>query len=134
MLDKQLIRDHMTKDPISVPCHISVEEANKMMEERKFRHLPVMQGPKLVGILSERDIAIIQAIQTTDPAKITVTEAMTPQPYVCKPDDTLLSVAMDMIDRNIGAAIVQEDGEVVGIYTTVDALRTVVKFVGSRNL
>ena len=127
MLNELKIRKYMTPKPRSVQCHVSIAEAAKIMAANNFRHLPVFQGPRLVGMLSERDIALVEAIQTADPSHITVTEAMTPDPYVCSPDDSLLDVALAMIDRHIGAALVQEKNEVVGIYTTVDALRTVVE-------
>lgn len=122
------IREHMTANPITIACHKSVKEAGEIMKEKRFRHLPVMQGTQLVGILSQRDIAIVEAIQSTDPARITVTEAMTPEPYVCGPDDALVDVAAKMIQGHIGAAIVQDKGEVLGIYTAQDALRSVIEF------
>lgn len=128
MINSIKIRSHMTPNPVTIACHKSVKEAAEIMEQKRFRHLPVLQGNTLVGILSQRDIAIVEAIQSTDPARITVTEAMTPEPFVCGPDDALVEVAARMIQDHIGAVIVQENGEPVGIYTTQDALRSVIEF------
>lgn len=128
MINEIKIISHMTENPVTIACHKSVQEASEIMKTHRFRHLPVLQGNQLVGILSQRDIALIEAIQSTDPARITVTEAMTPEPFVCAPEDALVDVASKMIQKHIGAAIVQKDGELVGIYTTQDALRSVIDF------
>lgn len=133
MLDNLKIQQFMTRDPRTVACHESVATAADLMREHKIRHLPVMQGNKLVGILSERDIAIVESIQSTDPKRITVTEAMTANPYVCSLDTGLRDVAVEMINSRIGAALVIEQGKVVGIYTTVDALRTLIDLVAQEN-
>lgn len=132
MIESIKIREHMTNNPVTIACHKSVKEAAEVMKEHKFRHLPVMQGQQLVGILSHRDIALVEAIQSTDPARITVTEAMTPEPFVCGPDDALVEVAAKMVHSHIGAAIVQEQGELLGIYTTQDALRSVIEFADKK--
>lgn len=130
MIESIKIRAHMTENPLTIACHKSVKEAAELMKEKRFRHLPVMQGSTLVGILSQRDIAVVEAIQSTDPARITVTEAMTPEPYVCGPEDALVDVATKMISGHIGAAIVEDKGQVLGIYTAQDALRSVIEFAG----
>lgn len=120
------IKNHMTKNPKTVHCHESIEKAAAMMREHSFRHLPVMQGAKLVGLLSLHDINRVESIQQIDASKITVAEAMTPEPYVCGPEDELRDVATRMARDHIGSAIVQEKGDVLGIFTAQDALRCLI--------
>jgi len=130
MLESPKIQQFMTRNPRTVACHESVATAAELMHQHGIRHLPVMQSNKLVGILSERDIAIIESIQSTDPKRITVTEAMTPSPYVCAPEADLREVAIEMIHSRIGAALVVDQGTVLGIFTTIDALRALIDLVG----
>jgi acetoin utilization protein AcuB len=56
---------------------------------------------------------------------VQIEEAMTADPYVVDADAPLSEVAATMAERHLGCAIVTEQGRVVGIFTTVDALRAV---------
>jgi acetoin utilization protein AcuB len=116
----------MSQNPICVHVHQSVAEAGKVMQEGRFRHLPVLQGNHLVGVLSERDVACIGGIKHLDPARVMVSEAMQSEPYVCAPETPLVEVAATMLERRVEAAIVEKAGKVVGIFTQVDALRVLV--------
>jgi CBS domain-containing protein len=51
------VSDWMTKDPMTVEPHTSVEEALRTMFDRGFRHLPVVDGERVVGIVSMRDLS-----------------------------------------------------------------------------
>lgn len=120
------IKNHMTKNPKTLHCHESLEKAASMMREHSFRHLPVLQGQRLVGLLSLHDITRVEAIQQVDASRITVAEAMTPEPFVCGPNEELRDVATRMVHHHIGSAIVQENGEILGIFTAQDALRCLI--------
>ena len=54
--DNELLADIMTPRPITVEPHDSAEDALEMMEQRHIRHLPVMEGDRIVGIVSIRDL------------------------------------------------------------------------------
>jgi len=56
------VREWMTEEPVTAPPDMAVDEAQRIMLERNFRHLPVVDGERLVGIVSLRRIA--QAKQT----------------------------------------------------------------------
>jgi len=66
-LDQATISDVMSKDPTTVGPGTSLREAAKIMAERWIRHLPVVDGGKLVGILSQRDLAGILAGALNEP-------------------------------------------------------------------
>ena len=51
------VREWMTPDPITVTTETSVDEAGRTMLENGFRHLPVVEGERAIGILSIRDVA-----------------------------------------------------------------------------
>lgn len=120
---EQTIRNVMKRDPIAISVDLTVADARERMDENGIRHLPVLRGTRLVGLLSDRDVARVGAETAGGPSRMRVGEAMTREPYVCHPDALLRGVVTEMAARRIGCAVVVEHGRVVGIFTTVDALR-----------
>ena len=66
-LDQASISDVMSKDPTTVGPGTSLREAAKIMADRWIRHLPVVDGGKLVGIVSQRDLAGLLAGALNEP-------------------------------------------------------------------
>jgi acetoin utilization protein AcuB len=118
------VRDYMSATVHSVGCEQTLTAAHEVMREHAIRHLPVLEGGKLAGVLSLRDLHLIQTLPGTDPRTITVDEAMTDDIYTVDPADELQQVAREMAIRKIGSAVVvNHRHQVVGIFTTTDALR-----------
>lgn len=117
------IRSYMTPSPHTIGKDQTLERASVVMRTHDIRHLPVLEGGKLLGILSNRDVYLIETLQDVDPAKVTVEEAMSAEPYAVAPDTPLADVVREMIAHKYGAAVVMQGREVVGIFTTIDALR-----------
>jgi acetoin utilization protein AcuB len=117
----QSIHHYMTRDPRVVAPTDSLHRARQVMHATGIRHLPVLESEKVVGIVTDRDIQLIEscgrAVDT-----LPVSEAMTPEPFVVRPDAPLTSVARVMAERKYGSAVVVEDGRLVGIFSVVDAL------------
>jgi len=122
MKDKT-IADYMTKSPHSVGLDQPLSKAHALMREYHIRHLPVLSGGRLVGILSDRDLAFVETLRDVDPAKVSVEEAMTPMPYSVVQSTPLAKVAREMADHRWGCAVVMEESHVIGVFTTTDALR-----------
>jgi acetoin utilization protein AcuB len=116
----------MTPAPHSIGRDQSLAVAHERMRSSGVRHLPVLAGGKLVGILSQRDVLLVETLRDVDPAKCAVEDAMSSDVYVVPPDTPLEEVARDMADRKYGCALITEGAHVVGIFTTVDALRALV--------
>lgn len=117
------IREFMTPTPVTIGRQQTMAEAARRMREHRFRHLPVLDGGRVVGIVSERDLALVEALPGVDPAVVLVEEAMTGDPRVVAADAPLAEVVELLADHKVGAAIVLEERHLVGIFTTVDALR-----------
>jgi acetoin utilization protein AcuB len=120
------VDEYMTPAPHAIEPRASLSKAVRTMRIKGVRHLPVVDGDELVGIVSERDIDLTRAVAQADPADLTVEEAMTPNPYVVSPDAPLSQVARAMARRKIGSAIVMDRGRLAGVFTTTDALRALV--------
>jgi len=66
-LDQTRISEAMTKDPVTVGPGTSLREAAKVMADRWIRHLPVLDGGRLVGVISQRDLAGVLAGALNEP-------------------------------------------------------------------
>jgi acetoin utilization protein AcuB len=116
------VGDCMTPAPHVVTPYDKLARARQIMEDYDVRHLPVMDGADLVGILSDRDMNLVQSLVPVSPDAITVEDAMTAEPYVVAPETPLHEVARRMAERKIGSAVVVDHGVVAGVFTTTDAL------------
>jgi len=97
--------------------------AHRLMQSHRIRHLPVVHGGRLVGVVSERDLYLLETVKSVDPRKEPVEEAMTAFPFTVPPDALLADVARQMWKHRYGSALVVKDGALVGIFTRADALR-----------
>jgi len=117
------ISKYMTPTPQTIGKTQPLAVAHRLMREMGIRHLPVLDRGELVGIVSERDLHFIETLRDVDPEEVLVEEAMTPDPYRVTPGTSLDKVVRQMSREKYGAALVVEDGRVVGVFTTIDALR-----------
>ncbi|MGO8994694.1 MAG: CBS domain-containing protein [Polyangiaceae bacterium] len=121
------IRDFMTESPHSIGVNQPLAKAHEMMRAHRIRHLPVLRAGKLVGVLSQRDLFLVETLRDVDPASVPVEEAMTQNAYCVTPKTSLTRVADTMAEKKYGCAVVMEGGEVVGMFTATDALRALSK-------
>jgi acetoin utilization protein AcuB len=117
------IRHVMTPAPHTIGSDQKLTLAHKIMREHALRHLPVLRGGKLVGVLSERDLYFLESIAGVDAEIDAVSDAMSTEVYTADPDDTLRDVARVMFLRKYGCAVVVERDRLLGIFTATDALR-----------
>jgi acetoin utilization protein AcuB len=117
---------YMTPAPHSIGVEQSLETAHRMMKELGIRHLPVLEGGKLVGLLSQRDLYLTEALEPMDTRAVRVDQAMSQDTYVVEKDALLDVVAATMAERKLGCAVVVDHAKVVGVLTTTDALHALV--------
>jgi acetoin utilization protein AcuB len=129
LMKKILIENYMTSLPSTIGADLSVAVANVRMHEKGVRHLPVLAGGRIVGIISERDIAMIEGLPGVDLQNLKISEAMTQDPFTCDKKAPLADVAAEMAARKIGSALVVDKGRVIGIFTTVDGLQALAELL-----
>lgn len=145
----QTAGDIMTKEPITVSPNTEIGEAAKLILDKKFNGVPVVdKAGKLVGILCQSDLikrqkrlpfpSIFTLLDGFIPLtsmkhlekevrKITgtiVADAMTPDPVTVRSDMTIQEVAGLMVDKNYHTLPVVDEGKLVGIIGKEDILRT----------
>lgn len=126
------IQKYMTMAPHTIGAEQSLAKAEKFMREYGIRHLPVLQGGRLVGILSDRDVKLVETFRDVDPEKVTVEDAYTPDPYITRPDAPLDEVSTAMMERKYGCVLVADNKKLVGIFTWIDALRAMSEILNQR--
>jgi acetoin utilization protein AcuB len=127
------IEKYMTTGPHSVGQEQPLAQAHKLMRHHHIRHLPVLHGGKLVGVLSDRDLQLIESLRGVDPDKVLVEEAMSEVVYTVAPKAPLDEVVREMAHHKYGCAVVEDDGKVVGVFTSVDAMRAFADLLEARH-
>jgi acetoin utilization protein AcuB len=117
------IEQFMTRSPHTIGQDQTLIRAHGVMREHAIRHLPVLDGGKLVGLVSQRDLEFIESLKNVDPYEVEVSEAMSQDTYTVSPAADLREVATQMAHHKYGSAVVMNKGDVVGVFTTTDALR-----------
>ena len=122
----------MTTSPHTIGLDQPLTQAHAMMHKHKIRHLPVLNGGQLVGVLTDRDLHLVETLRDVDPDKVTVEDAMTPSPYSVTPHAALDEVAAEMAEHKYGCAVVIDNTHVVGVLTTVDLARVLTDVLRQR--
>jgi acetoin utilization protein AcuB len=122
----------MTTIPYSIGPDQKLSRAHDVMREHRVRHLPVLLGGKLVGVLTDRDLHLIETLRDVDPHKVTVEEAMSQMPYSVSPDAPLDEVCVEMAEHKYGCAVIIQNDKVVGVLTTVDISRALADLLRGR--
>lgn len=126
------IQKYMHTCPHTIGQEQTILKTKEVMAENSIRHLPVLEGGKIVGLISDRDVHLITSLYGVDPTQVKVKEAMSPDPYTVSPEASLDEVAEEMSRNKYGSAVVVQNGKVVGIFTAVDALRSLAELLHTR--
>jgi len=137
-----LVKDRMSKPPITVRDNVGVEEALRLMHSEGVRRLPVIdKHGNMVGIVSELDLLKASPSPATSLsvfeipyllAKIKMTEVMTKDVVTVTEATPLEEAARVMADNRVGGLPVLRDGKLVGIITETDLFKTFMEMLGGR--
>jgi len=126
-----LVSEYMTPNPHVIGAEQPLSRAHDIMRENELRHLPVLHGGTLVGLVSRGDLHLVETMPDVDREKVSVEEAMSRDVYGVGPDELLVSVVRAMTARKLGSAVILDQGKVVGIFTVIDALRVLDRALGA---
>lgn len=133
------VKDIMVKEVATLDIEDELSLANDIMRLGRIRHLPVVAGEKVVGIISERDLfrsSLAQALgygdkDTREVMKtLRIKDVMVKQVVSISPDVHLRDAVALMVERKIGCLPVVEDGKLVGLITETDILVQYCKDLG----
>src|SRR5947209_7811274 len=118
------IRDLMTSNPKTVSSDKTVVDAAKIMQQEDAGVVPIVDGGKLIGVLTDRDIAIKVVAAGKDPKATKVTQVASQDLVTVDPqqglDEALRLMAQHQVRR---LPVVEEDGQLVGIVAQADVAR-----------
>jgi len=116
------VSDYMTREPVTIGRAQTASRALELMRQHDVRHLPVLYEGDLCGLISLRELSLVEQLEDVVPELILVDAVMAREPLSATPDESLAVVADRMADQKAGSAVVIEGGRVVGILTTIDTL------------
>jgi CBS domain-containing protein len=115
------IKDAMTSKPCSIDAGRTVEYAAKMMRDEDVGIAPIVEGDKLIGTLTDRDVAIRVVAEGRDPRQTKVDDVMSRDLVTVDPDQDL-DEALGLMARHQvrRLPVVEEDGRLVGVLAQAD--------------
>ena len=120
---------YMTRCPRTIPRTMTLADAHQLMQQDHVRHLPVVDGDELCGIVSERDLHVLESAGRIDPATTPVEQAMTARPFIVTGDTALDEVVEIMGEHKYGSVVIEGHDGVEGIFTAVDACRVLAELL-----
>jgi acetoin utilization protein AcuB len=126
----------MTRDVVTVGPEESAARAWGLCRERNIRHLPVVEGGRLVGIVSDRDLRDLSPPRATADQENTlgwvrIRDMMSTGVVTAHPLDTIEHAAKVIYENRFNCLPVVADDEIVGIITSSDLVRTLVELTGA---
>lgn len=124
------VEEFTTPHPVTAGEDSGVEEMELLMREHGIRHLPIMRDGQVVGVVSQRDLAVLKGLDLDKQLQVRAGDLMSPDPVTVSTNDTLDQVAYRMSNLKIGSVIVlDEGGGLYGIFTATDALNALIEVV-----
>ncbi len=113
---------YMTREPYTIPSTCTASRARDMMRSHLIRHLPILDGTELVGIVSADELQALSGIPGVDLDHVEIAKVMH-RPLTVWGSAPLDEVADLMSDEKAECVVVLGGHGVQGIFTAVDALR-----------
>jgi len=124
------VADWMTRAPVVVSEDTPLGRVLELMRSCEIRHVLVMQGERLTGIFSNRDVRrMLDSAELRPVPSVPIAALMTENPVTVSPETSLLEAARAILEGKIGALPVTEEGRAVGILTSQDALEALLAWV-----
>jgi acetoin utilization protein AcuB len=128
-----LVRDIMTRPAVSIAADTTLEDAYRTMREKGIRHLPVLDGERLVGVITDRDLRLATSALAPSPfpSGSAVASVMARDPLTADPADPVEDAARIMRENKIGCLPIVDGGLLIGIITGLDLLDALMRMTGA---
>ena len=123
-----LVKDRMSKSPVTVTPDSSVDEALNLMREKGVRHLPVLENGVVVGVVNDIELRTAWFPSLLD--ELFVRDVMVTEPFMVSPTDSVFQAARLLYHHKLTGLLVSDNGKLVGIITLADILALFVEFLG----
>ena len=124
------VEEFTTPDPVTADENVMVDDLRLLMERHGIRHLPIVRGNRVVGVISDRDLRLFSGLSAAEKFQVRAGDIMAEHPLTVSASLPLDEVAYAMSERRVGSAIVNdENGELLGIFTATDALNALIEIV-----
>jgi CBS domain-containing protein len=117
------ITDSMTENPCAIEADRPVSYAAKMMRDEDVGFAPIVEGDRLVGTLTDRDIAVRVVAEGRDPDETLVKEVATNDLITVDPEDDFDEAMRQMARHQVRRLAVVRDGRLVGVVAQADVAR-----------
>jgi CBS domain-containing protein len=114
------VRDAMTENPSSIEASASVVEAARLMREEDIGSLPITDGGKLVGVITDRDITTMVVAEGADPEATSAGDVSSRDPISVEPDKDIEEALQLMARHQVRRLPVVENDRLVGIVAQAD--------------
>jgi CBS domain-containing protein len=118
------VKEVMTPGPTSIATDALVVEAARRLASEDVGSLPVVDGDRLVGMVTDRDIVLQVVAKDLDPNKVPVSDVCSESPVTAEPDEALDEALERMAKERVRRLPVVSDGRLVGILAQADIART----------
>jgi acetoin utilization protein AcuB len=133
-----IVEEIMTRKVVTIKSGDTLHKAQGLMVKNSIRHLPVVEGKELEGIITESDIrgAFVQndkgssRVTVLDPKAMKVADFMTRDPQTVAPDTNIEDAALLVYKNKIGSLPVIDGGKLVGIISILDMLGLFIDLMG----
>lgn len=124
------VNEFTTPDPITVKEDMLIDDLRQLMEKHGIRHLPVVRGDTVVGVISDRDVRLFSGLSVAEKFQVQAADIMATDPLTVSASTPLDEVAYAMSEKKVGSVIVKdEDDQFLGIFTVTDALNALIEII-----
>lgn len=114
------IRELMGRDPVWISPTLSIADAARTMEERGCAFIPIIEGGRPIGVVTDRDLALTTAAHGNNPVLTQVAQVMSQPPFAVGADEDAEEAARKMVEHNVRRLVVLDGDRFAGIVSVVD--------------
>ena len=122
------VEEFTTPNPVTASEEATLDELNRLMKKHDVRHIPIVRGARVVGIISDRDCRVASGLSQNEKRLVRAADIMATDPVTVSAGESLDEVAFEMSENKIGSVIVNDENDkFLGIFTITDALNALIE-------